>query len=108
MEAPSCNLQDLMSLLLTSWCQTPQNTFRWSCGVHVLMGQSCFGRHKGDLHNIRHNMLWLIGVHIFISLCLKHSEKNLWNYLVLTKDAEVFNDLSLSLNYGKMCCSLSV
>lgn len=28
MEAPPCNLQDLKDLLLTSWCQIPQYTFR--------------------------------------------------------------------------------
>ncbi|MCI4375533.1 hypothetical protein PGIGA_G00110650 [Pangasianodon gigas] len=28
MEAPSCNLQDLKNLLLMSWCQIPQHTFR--------------------------------------------------------------------------------
>ena len=27
-EAPPCNLQDLKDLLLTSWCQIPQHTFR--------------------------------------------------------------------------------
>ena len=28
MEAPPCNIQDLKDLLLTSWCQIPQHTFR--------------------------------------------------------------------------------
>ncbi|KAK3570976.1 hypothetical protein QTP86_031838, partial [Hemibagrus guttatus] len=28
MEAPPCSLQDLQDLLLTSWCQIPQHTFR--------------------------------------------------------------------------------
>ncbi|KAK3511397.1 hypothetical protein QTP70_007233 [Hemibagrus guttatus] len=28
MEAPPCNLEDIKDLLLTSWCQIPQHTFR--------------------------------------------------------------------------------
>lgn len=47
MEAPPCNLQDLM--LVTSWCQIPQHTFN---GPNL----NCLGlvwQHKGNQHNIR-------------------------------------------------------
>ncbi|KAK3533885.1 hypothetical protein QTP70_033007 [Hemibagrus guttatus] len=43
MEAPPCNLEDLKDLLLTSWCQIPQHTFRGPC----LDGSGLFWHQKG-------------------------------------------------------------
>ncbi|MCJ8738877.1 hypothetical protein PDJAM_G00040730 [Pangasius djambal] len=53
MEAPPHNLQDLKGLLLTSWCQKPHTPSEvlWSPGLE--RDQSCFWRHKEELHNIR-------------------------------------------------------
>merc|ERR1711980_5436 len=62
MEAPPHNLQDLKDLLLTSWCQIPQHTFR---GLVESMpeGSGLFWQLKGDQHTIRQVviMLSLIG-----------------------------------------------
>ncbi|KAK3520060.1 hypothetical protein QTP70_011983 [Hemibagrus guttatus] len=46
MEDPSHNLEDLEDLLLTSWCQIPQHTFRDL--VESMPGQGCFGSKTGN------------------------------------------------------------
>ncbi|KAF7640777.1 hypothetical protein LDENG_00015010, partial [Lucifuga dentata] len=60
MEVPPPYLQDLKDLLLKSWCQIPQDTFR---GLVESMPQQVRAvlAARGDLHNIRQVvlMLWL-------------------------------------------------
>ncbi|KAK3544994.1 hypothetical protein QTP86_031024 [Hemibagrus guttatus] len=58
MESPPHNLQDLKDLLLTSWCQIPQHTFRdlvdsMPRRVRAVVQQ------KGDRHNIRKVVIML-------------------------------------------------
>ncbi|KAK3553900.1 hypothetical protein QTP70_012922 [Hemibagrus guttatus] len=64
MEAQSLNLQEVKDLLLTSWCQLPQHTFRDLVESMPRGGQDSFGRKRGT-DNIRHVviMLWLIDIH---------------------------------------------
>ncbi|KAK3573262.1 hypothetical protein QTP86_019240, partial [Hemibagrus guttatus] len=52
MEAPPLNLKDLQDLLLTSWCQIPQHTFR-DLVESMLRWVRAVLQQKGDQHNIR-------------------------------------------------------
>ncbi|KAK3572207.1 hypothetical protein QTP86_026064 [Hemibagrus guttatus] len=56
MEAPPHNLQDLKDLLLTSWCQIPQHTFRDLVESMPRRVRTVVW-HKGDQHNIMQDRL---------------------------------------------------
>ncbi|KAF7642467.1 hypothetical protein LDENG_00257450, partial [Lucifuga dentata] len=62
MEALPRNFQDLKDLLLTSWCQIPQEPSE-VCGVHASTFRAVLVA-RGDLHDIRKLvlMLWLISI----------------------------------------------